>query len=58
MAAALVALVAAVSISVWAYTRLQNRAGYGNTAPALKGAAVVFFMTFVVILTVALLTFH
>ena len=58
MAAALVALVAAISISTWTYTRLQDRTGYGNTAPALRGTVVVFIITFVVVLSIALLASH
>lgn len=57
MTALLVAFVAAISISVWAYTRLQRRTGYGNSAPDIKGTAIVFVIAFVVILSIGLTIF-
>jgi hypothetical protein len=51
MSAGVVAFLAAISISVWAFTKLQQRAGYGNDKAAIKGAAVVFVAVFVVVFT-------
>lgn len=51
MSAGVVAFLAAMSISVWAFTKLQQRAGYGNDKTAIKGAAVVFGLVLVVVYT-------
>jgi len=53
MSAALLALLAAVSIAVWVYTKLQSRTGYGNNQNAAIGAAVVFVLVFIVVFSVA-----
>jgi hypothetical protein len=50
---ALFALIASFSGSVWIYTKLQNRTGYGNNQSAIIGAAVVFVLGFIVIFTLA-----
>lgn len=39
--------------SVWIYTKLQNRTGYGNSQNAVWGALVVFVVGFIVVFTVA-----
>jgi hypothetical protein len=51
MKAALLALVVAVSISTWSYTKLQSHTGYGNARATLKGVALIFVITFVVVFT-------
>lgn len=51
MSAGVVALLASISISVWAFTKLQQRTGYGNDKTAVKGAAVVFVIVFIVVFT-------
>jgi hypothetical protein len=47
-----VALLASIGLSTWAYTKLQNKTGYGNGKNALSGTAVVFVISFVVIFTI------
>ncbi|GEM_PF-807110 len=54
MRAALVAFIAAVAISAWSYTKLQNRAGYGNTKTVITGTAAIFGITFIVVFTIGL----
>jgi hypothetical protein len=54
----LVALIAAVSATTWTYVQLQHRSGAGNSGTAVTGASLVFVITFVVVLTVALTIFH
>lgn len=49
MSAALVALLVAVGSATWAYTKLQNKTGYGNNRSAIIGAGVVFVIAFIVI---------
>jgi uncharacterized membrane protein SpoIIM required for sporulation len=49
MTAALLALLIAGGSSVWIFTKLQNRTGYGNNQNAIIGAAVVFVLLFVVV---------
>ena len=51
MTAALLALIIAISASVWSYTKLQSHTGYGNARTTIKGAAVVFVMTFIIVFT-------
>lgn len=53
MKAALLALVVAISVSVWSYTKLQNHTGYGNALAALKATVIVFAAVFVVVFTIA-----
>ncbi|QQS20237.1 hypothetical protein IPL85_02190 [Candidatus Saccharibacteria bacterium] len=50
----LIAFIFALGAGTWAYTKLQQRTGYGNSKTALKGAAVTGGIAFVVVLTVAL----
>lgn len=52
MSAGVIAFLAAISTSVWAFTKLQQRAGYGNDKTAIKGAAVVFVLVFIVVFTI------
>jgi uncharacterized membrane protein YjjP (DUF1212 family) len=47
------ALLASMSASVWVFTKLQSRTGYGNSQNAMIGAAVVFVLGFVVIFSLA-----
>ncbi len=54
MKAALLALVVAISVSVWSYGKLQNRTGYGNAAATFKATAIVFVAAFVVTFTIGL----
>lgn len=51
MSAAVVALLVAISSSVWVFTKLQNKTGYGNNQNAIIGAAVFFVIAFIVIFT-------
>jgi hydrogenase-4 membrane subunit HyfE len=50
---ALFALIASFSVSVWIFTKLQNKTGYGNNKNAMIGAAVVFVLGFIVIFSLA-----
>lgn len=52
MSAAVISFLVAISASIWAFTKLQNRAGYGNNRPAVTGAASIFAILFVVVFTV------
>ena len=58
MKAAFIALVAAVSISVWSYTKLQSHTGYGNASTTAKGTAIVFVISFIVVFTIGLMVLH
>lgn len=49
MSAGIVALLVAISSSVWVFTKLQNKTGYGNNQSAVIGAAVVFVLAFIVV---------
>jgi len=49
MSAGFVAFLAAISASVWTFTKLQNKTGYGNNQSAITGAAVVFVLAFIVV---------
>lgn len=49
----LLAFLIAGGASVWIYTKLQNRTGYGNSQNAAWGAVVVFVVSFIVVFTVA-----
>ena len=51
MSPAVVALMLAVGVGTWIYTKLPQRTGYGNSKDALKGAAIAGGITFVVVLT-------
>ena len=51
MSPAVVALMLAVGVGTWIYTKLQQRTGYGNSKDALKGAAIAGGIKFVVVLT-------
>lgn len=53
MSAALVALLASVSIATWAYTKMQNHTGYGNSKNAIAGSAVVFVLAFLIVFSLA-----
>lgn len=53
MSAALLALLVSGGSSVWVYTKLQGRTGYGNSKAAAQGAAIVFVLGFIVIFTLA-----
>jgi hypothetical protein len=52
--AAILALIISISVSVWSYTKLQNHTGYGNAKTTIKGAALVFVITYVVAFTIGL----
>jgi hypothetical protein len=56
MKAAIVALVVAISVSTWSYSKLQQRTGYGNGQAAFKGVILIFVMAFVVTFTIGLIT--
>lgn len=58
MKAALLALVVAISVTVWSYTKLQSHTGYGNAKTTLKGASIIFVVTFVIAFTVGLIVLH
>jgi hypothetical protein len=58
MSAALLALMMAAGSSVWVYTKLQDRTGYGNNKNAAIGAAAVFALLFIIILTLAKMLLH
>jgi hypothetical protein len=58
MSAALIAFLVALGSSVWTYTKLQNRTGYGNNQAAIKGAAIVFIVALVVVFTLAKILIH
>jgi hypothetical protein len=58
MKAALLALLVAISTSVWSYSRLQGHTGYGNAKTTVKGAAIVFVIAFVVVFTIGLMVLH
>lgn len=53
-----VALVFAIGVGAWSYTKLQQRTGYGNSTAALKGAAVVAIISFVVVFSIGKMVFH
>jgi uncharacterized protein HemY len=53
MSAGVIAFLAAISLSVWAFTKLQPRAGFGNNKTSVTGAVVVFVIVFVVVFTLA-----
>ena len=52
MSAGILAFIVALSTSVWAFTKLQNRTGYGNNQNAIRGAIVVFVLVFIVVFTI------
>ncbi len=52
MSAAFLAFIIAGGSSVWIFTKLQNRTGYGNSKNAITGAAVVFVIGFIVVFTI------
>lgn len=52
MKALLLALIIAISASIWSYTKLQNHTGYGNAKTTAKGAGLIFILTFVVVFTI------
>ena len=52
MKAAILALLVSISVSTWAYTKLQNHTGYGNAKTTIKGAGLVFVISFVVVFTI------
>jgi len=52
MSAGVVAFLSAISISTWAYYKLQGRTGYGNTQTTLTGAAVIFVVVLVVVYSI------
>ncbi|QQS18986.1 hypothetical protein IPL68_02950 [Candidatus Saccharibacteria bacterium] len=54
MSPVFVALLFAVGVGTWVYTKLQQRTGYGNSKDALKGAAIAGGIAFVVLLTIGL----
>lgn len=58
MKAALLALLVAVSVTTWAYGKLQNHTGYGNTSVTGKAAAMIFVFTLVVVFTIGQIIFH
>jgi len=51
MKASILALVVSISVTTWAYIKLQNHTGYGNASTTVKGAILVFVITFVVVFT-------
>ena len=53
MNAALLALLISISGSVWVFTKLQNKTGYGNNQSAFIGSAVTFVLGFIVIFSLA-----
>lgn len=53
MSAALVALLASISVATWAYTKMQDHTGYGNSKNAIAGSAVVFVLAFIIIFSLA-----
>jgi hypothetical protein len=53
VSAGVLAFIVALSSSVWVFTKLQNKTGYGNNSNAIKGAAVVFIIAFIVVFTLA-----
>jgi hypothetical protein len=52
MKSLLLALVIAISVSLWSYTKLQNHTGYGNAKTTIKGAGLVFIMAFIIVFTI------
>jgi len=52
MSAGVLAFIVALSTSVWVFTKLQNKTGYGNSQSAITGSAVVFVITFIVVFTI------
>jgi hypothetical protein len=56
MNAVLVAFLMALGASVWVFTKLQDRTGYGNQKSALTGAGVSFVLIFLVVFTLAHMT--
>jgi hypothetical protein len=54
MSPVFVALLFAVGVATWVYTKLQQRTGYGNSKDAFKGAAIAGGIAFVVLLTIGL----
>ena len=53
MKAAFVAFLLALSVSAWSYAKLQHQTGHGNASAALKGAALIFVLTFLVAFTLS-----
>lgn len=53
MSAWIIALMTAVGVSAWAYSKLQQRTGYGNSRNALIGAATTGVITFIVLYMLA-----
>ena len=49
-----VALLFSLGAGTWVYTKLQQKTGYGNSKGALKGAATVAGISFVVFLMLGL----
>ena len=54
MSPVFVALLLAIGVATWVYTKLQQRTGYGNSKDAFKGAAIAGGIAFVVLLTLGL----
>lgn len=58
MNAALLALLISGGSSVWIYTKLQNKTGYGNSKSAAKAALIVFAAGFVVVFSIGKMILH
>lgn len=58
MKAALLAFLVAISVTTWAYTKLQNHTGYGNAQTTTKAAAMIFVVTMVVVFTIGQIIFR
>lgn len=58
MSAVLLAFMLSVGASVWVFTKLQNRSGYGNAKTALIGTAVAFVLLFIVVFSVSKMVLH
>lgn len=52
MSAALLAFMFGIGASVWIFTKLQNKTGYGNQKNAIIGSAVAFVLIFLVVFSI------
>lgn len=53
MSAWIIALMASVGITTWAYSKLQQRTGYGNPRDAFIGAVTTGIIAFIVLYMLA-----